>query len=246
MSKLHEIIAVEPDLKATATRVTTTIQSLFLGGKERLTGQVRKYRPMEDGGETFVDEVTELATTSAKELAQFQTAFGDWMDVAVQKEVTNSNTKADVVLRGKNLLTGLTAPALLNLESKLSALRSVYEAIPTNDPSERWEYSTQEGCYISPARDSYRTKKVVKSIILAPATVQHPAQVQAFNEDERAGTWTTVKRSGMLSPIEKRDLLSRIDELIRAVKGARQRANDVEVINVKVADVLFRYINTGE
>lgn len=53
--------------------------------------------------------------------------------------------------------------------------------------------------------------------------------------------------SGMLSPSEKSDLLERTDNLIRAVKEARQRANTVEAVVQKgFGDTIFGYLHYGD
>jgi hypothetical protein len=249
MGKLHELLAVEPELKAEAQRTVSRILNLFTEGKGRLKGQVRTYQPLNEDGEAFADEITALATTVNDELGDLQAAWGAWMDAAVQKETTNTRTSADILVATEDgvepmlLAENLPAPALLNLESKLEALRKVYAAIPTNDPTEQWDWDEQLECFISAPRTTYRTQKVMRSHTLAEATEHHPAQVQAYAEDERAGTWTTIIQSGMFTPAYKQTLLRRLDELIRAVKQARQRANAEEVVGVHVARTLFRFIH---
>lgn len=245
-TKLHQIIAVEETLKNAADRILDTTKTLFTSGLIRLLGQTRRYVPLDENGETFAPEVTNLATTVSRELDDLRKAFGDWMDVSIQKEITNARTKADVEIGERKLLTGMTATALLNLENKLAVLRKAYDAIPTNDPTEIWTKDAQQGLYVSEPQISYRAKKTSRGVVLYEATKEHPAQVKEVNEDVRVGTWTTVKRSGMLSPVEKANMLNRIDQLIRAVKSARQVANDIEITNVTVAETIFRYINTGE
>lgn len=243
MTKLHELIAVESDLKAEALRLCTEVGELFTKGLNRLTGQVRKYSPLEEEGEKLSDEVTELTTTVTSELSQLRAGFGRWLDVTIQKEVTNGKTSASVEVDGKVVLSNLPAPALLNLESKLATLRAVYANIPTNDQTERWEFDAQQGIYISLPKETYRTKKVPKALVLHEATKEHPAQVQAYTEDIREGIWTTVKKSGMISPTQKREILERLDALIRAVKSARQRANSADIEPVRVADQIFNFIH---
>ena len=185
MSKLHELIAVEPDLKAEAVRRLGEAQALFTNGTVRLLGLLRRYRPLEEDGEPQTDETTELAVTVTDELTAVRETFGRYLDVTLQKEITNGATSADVVVDGKVVLPALPAPALLNIEARLAQLRALYAAIPTNDPSERWEYDEQQGVYVSAPRVSYRTRKVPKALVGAPATEQHPAQVQYYQEDVR-------------------------------------------------------------
>ena len=67
--------------------------------------------------------------------------------------------------------------------------------------------------------------------------------IQTYTKDVRVGTWTTVIQSGMLAPTEKARLMSRLDALLRAVRQARQRANDHEIIKEQVAERIFRYIH---
>ena len=243
MGKLHELIAVESDLKAEALRLCTEVGELFGKATAKFIGQIRKYQPLDDAGEKLPDETVELSTTVNEQLDGLWKAYGRWLDATIQKEVSNTSTMADVVVGGKSILSGLPAPALLNLESKLATLRGVYNLIPTNDPAERWEYDSQQGVYVSSPKETRRTKKVPKALVMYEATKEHPAQVSGYTDDVPEGTWTTFKRSGMLSPTAKRDILERLDELIRAVKSARQRANDTEASKIEVAKAIRAYIH---
>ena len=245
MGKIHELLAVEGDLKAEAQRTLNRISGLFTSGQGKFVGKVRKYQPLSEGGEVFADEVTELATKVPDELGAFCAAYGRWIDAAVQKEVSNRDTHADVEVDGKVILGDLPAPALLNLESKLGEIRKFYAAIPTNDTTERWMRDEQNNRWVSSPRITYRTKKVPRSFEAAAATKEHPAQVTVFQEDERVGTWEQVIYSGMLSPVDKQKKLERLDQLARAVKQARQRANNTEANSDKVSDTLFGFINGG-
>ncbi len=242
MPKLHELLAVEGDLKGRAQQVKSTIVKLFADGTGRLLGRTITYQ-VDEGEDPRPPEMTELATTVQDELAHFQDAYGSWLNVAIQKEVANQGTMATVTVDGKDILGAtLPAPALLNLEAKLTELRAVYATIPTLDPSERWDFSEAHQHYISMDRVTNITKKVPKVLVLSEATEHHPAQVQAFHEDVRVGTRTTTLHSGLLTPKDKNEALGRIDKLIRAVKEARQRANDIEINNVQVAESIFNYI----
>ena len=243
MGKLHELLAVEAELRAEAQRALSQIKNLFSDGRGRLVGQMRKYQPMEEGGETFADEVTNLATTAPNELASFCNSYGRWMDAAIQKEVTNRIAFADVYIGDDALLVDMPATALLNLESKLAEIRKVYAAIPTNDPSESWEWNEQTEWYQAEPRTTYKTKKTPHAFVAYEATPEHPAQVEVFTEDSRVGTWTTTIRSGSLAPSDKREKLERLDNLLRAVKSARQRANTAPISAVYVAKTMFDYIN---
>lgn len=245
MGKLHELLAVEPDLKGEAERAVSKTKGLFTEGKGKFAGQVRTYAPLEEGEEGFEDEFTTLAATANGVLETLFGSFGRWMDAAVQKEATNCKARADVVVDGRVLFTDMPATALLNLEAKLLQLRAVYGSIPTNDPSEQWTWDGQNGYYTSKPRATYKTKKVPHAFVSYEATPEHPAQVETYSEDKRVGTWTTVIHSGMLAPTDKQERVARLDQLIRAVKEARQRANAAEVVDISVAETMFMFINEG-
>lgn len=245
MGKLHEVLSVEPDLKAAAMRAMNNIKALFSSGQGRFVGQVRRYRPLEEDGPTFADDSTSLSTTVMAELAEFLKPYGRWMDAALQKEITNRETGANIVIDGKVVLGNMTAPSLLNIESKLAELRSIYTAIPTNDPAEQWDWDKANGCYIAGPKVTYRGRKVRKSHVLYEATPEHPAQVESYTEDIRVGQWDSMLYSGMITPTNKREILERLDNLIRATKQARQRANNIDATTDEYADALFAYINGG-
>jgi hypothetical protein len=245
MGKLHGLLAVESELKAEAMRQANRVKGVFKSGEKQLFGATKTYQPLEEDGEDFADEVMPLATTVDKELTIFAEAYGKWLDAALQKECTNRDTAGTVsVLSG--VLNQVPAPALLNLESKLAEIRQVYAAIPANDPAERWTWDEQNENWLSAERITYKTKKVPRAMVAYEATPEHPAQVETYHEDVRVGTWTSVVRSGMLSPRTKRERLERLDNLIREVKKARQRANDIEAATQNFAHAIFDYINNGE
>jgi len=243
MGKLHELLAVEPDLKSEAQRVTSQTVGLFTDGVGRFTGQIKRYTPVQEDGEKFPDETLELATSVSAELERAAAPLAAWIDAAAQKEVTNQQTKATVMVDGKELLADLPAPALLNLEAKLAEIREIYAKIPTLDPAERWRWDDGQGRFVTEPRTAERTKKTPRNHVLAEATKEHPAQVQVYTEDIRVGTWETTKFSGALTIAEKNKRLGRVDILLRAVKQARQRANDIAVVDVHVGETLFKYIN---
>lgn len=243
MGKLHELLAIEPELKAEAQRVISRAKSTFTEGKGRFTGRVHTYQPLAEGGEREPEEITELATSVEAELVGLEVAYGAWIDAAMQKEVTNQGTMADLAIGAE--VEDLPATALLNLESKLAELRAVYQFIPTNDPAVSWDVDEQLGCFVSQPRTVFRSKKVPRSHILYEATVEHPAQVEMYHEDIRVGQFTTIVHSGALTPRDKQERLKRISELIRTVKQARMRANCAEVVDVHIAKKIFDYINSG-
>jgi hypothetical protein len=171
-------------------------------------------------------------------------------DAYLQKEATNQKASADIVVDDVTLATAVPATVLLGLESKLNDLRAVYENIPTLAPGRTWQLDlaarAEGGVYKAMDSDlTFRTKRTVKPMIMAPATDHHPAQVQALQEDVPIAKIVTSHRSGMITPAQKSDLLERIDKLLRAVKRARQRANGTQVEKRQIGGSLFQYIHGG-
>ena len=244
MTQLFEILAVEPDLKKTTAEKLKGTIALF-GQPGKFTGQAISFHTLLESEPELQPEVTQMAFKVDEELDKIAEIFGGYMDVTVQKEVTNTTAFGDVVVGDVKFLEGLSATALLNLEGRLEELRKVYEAIPVLDSTEKWAYDGGRGYYVSERRQSYRTKKTLRNHVKAAATKEHPAQVDVYTEDIPAYRVEKEFESGMLPPREKTLMLERLDKLALVVKQARQRANTVIIKPVKVAKKIFDYINNG-
>lgn len=248
MTKLHELLAVEGDLRAAAQRALAKTTDTFSGKAPTLHGFIRHYSVLTEGEDIQPDESKELGTTTLDELEALTETLNGWWNVAVSKEITNQDTqtRADVKIGDKTLFTDLPATALLTLESKLAELRNVINEIPTLDPAIRWQWNNQRDVWQSPPLETFTTRKRPRSFIAYEATKEHPAQVQVFNEDIRVGKWETTHESGAIPPRTKREWLTRVDEISQAIKTARQRANDTEAKIVKdLATKVMNYIIDG-
>jgi hypothetical protein len=84
---------------------------------------------------------------------------------------------------------------------------------------------------------------VPKTHVSYEATKEHPAQIEVYHEDIRVGEREQIMHSGALTLARKRVLLGRIDDMLKEVKQARQRANDIEVKEIEIADLIFGVIN---
>jgi hypothetical protein len=244
MAKLHELLAVEPDLKGASEKILNETVTTFSKKEGHFKAQVRKYEPVDDEGIRLPDERTEMVTTVADKLEWTWEKFGKYLDAVAQKESTNVEASATVEIDGKPLIDRpLPATLLLALESRLRQLRDVYNAIPTLEPGEKWEWDSQTRSYATDGKTTFRTQKVRKNHVLAQATEKHPAQVDVYTEDVVIGRWNTKKWSGALTPAEKADLLDRVDAVTQAIKRARQRANMANVNKVEISKTLYRYIH---
>jgi hypothetical protein len=56
------------------------------------------------------------------------------------------------------------------------------------------------------------------------------------------GYWTTVKFSGALPARRVNELIDRVEKLQHAVKFAREEANNLEITDQRVGEVVFSYL----
>ncbi|MFT5681167.1 MAG: hypothetical protein ACI8RZ_002073 [Myxococcota bacterium] len=89
---------------------------------------------------------------------------------------------------------------------------------------------------------THKTRKVQRPIVLYDATEHHPAQTQLITEDIIVGWWETVRHSGAIPSPRKQLLIERADRVLKAVRFAREEANDAEAAEKKVGEALFDYL----
>lgn len=241
-TQLHQIIACENDVVKQAESVRNETETTFLKKQEHFDGLRKDYSAKSDDEEQIPPEVKEVVTTVADKLSHTEKFMIKAINLTLSKEETNSsgNAKAELVVDGTTFGT-FSATSLLALEKKLVSLRKLYEEIPTLDPSRTWDKSDIDNIFQTKEL-KYRTAKKVRAMTLAPATDKHPAQVQLVNEDVQVGTYNTTYYSGKIRPKLKSEYLERIDNLLVEVKKAREKANQVDVVDVTVASKIFDYI----
>lgn len=251
MAKLHEVLAVEGDLEGLYKRIVSETSAIFEKKGEHFTGLHKTLRMFDEQRQReaeAAEEHREMVTTVPDKLVYAANAIARYLDCVLQKEATNQEAKADLVVDGKILAINIPATFLLGLEKRLVFIRGMYEHIPTLAPGIEWKVddTKSEGVYVAihPEKTN-KTAKLVKHQVLVQPTKEHPAQIEKWTEDTPVGLFTTRKWSGMMSSRDKHERLARIDTLIRAVKEARQRANCQEVIKAEIGEKLFGFIEAG-
>jgi hypothetical protein len=245
--KLHELLAVEGPLKTQAEKVRTDLAHTF-AKKEHLFGQkVVTFIPTTEDGVKKVEDQRDLQTTVLRELGLMAGIWLKALDVAYQVDEANTVARADVTLEdGKTLLTGVPATALLQLEKRAEEMRELVSQIPTLDPAKGYTADPTHGLpHVYQAREhtAIRTKKTQEALVLYAATKEHPAQVKEISIDVPIGNIQTQEWSGMITPSEKAAMLDRAEQLKRAVKQARSRANSVEAdVTKKLGGTLLSYV----
>lgn len=247
MTKLHELLAVDSNMKKQADSTRSDLMNTFDKKKHHFTQKLVTFEPVEDGAPPVTEEQLDLQTTVKKELVWISDHITRSLDVSYQVAIANTTAKADVVLEGgETLLKAVPATSLLELEKRVNEVRELVAAIPTLDPAKGFSLDKDRGADIFVARDSIRvrTKKIQEPLVLAPATDKHPAQVQLVSKDVASGNVKTQEWSGMLTTADKGDMLDRVEALARAIKKARARANETEIDPSanKIGKALLAYV----
>lgn len=249
-TKLHEILAVEGDLDATQKKIAEETKTTF---EKKADHFIEGHRELamfnEDDAQQNQVEHKAMVTTVIDKLEWTAQAAAKYYDTVFAKDRANQSARADIAIDGTVLAKDVPATFLLGLETKLKALRDVYLAIPTLAPGHAWEPDATRGKGVYRARDPeirMKTAKTIRYKVLVEPTKEHPAQIEKWFEDVPVGKVTNQVWSGMLSPAEKSDMIGRIDQLLRAVKRARQRANMVDVGKSRIGGNIFAFIHEGK
>ena len=223
--RLHELLAVEGDLEGIYKKILDETTVTFNKKVERFFGSIRTLEWFEEGNPPIPDEHQALTTTVKDKLDYQQKAVIRYFDALLQKERTNQDARADIIIDGTTIASDLPATFLLGLETRLKKVREVYSAIPTLPPNVKWEKDITKGDDIYSRvypEEQLRTEKIFKVQVLYEATKEHPAQVEKIPETKNVGVYKKEVWNGLLSPAEKSTILGKIDKLIQAVKKARQ------------------------
>ena len=247
MPKLHELLPVEGDLSGAYDKVLQETSDNFRKHPDRYQGSQKRVELFDADAPDEAPEYKNMDDTVHNKLDYTSEHIIRYFDCVLQKEATNQNATGDIIIDGVSIAENVPATFLLGLESKLTKVRNVvYRFIPTLQPGIHWEKDETQGPNVYKRKypeENFRTKKVRKNHIKAPATDKHPAQVEVFTEDEKVARIIKDVWCGMPSSAEKSEILKRLDTLIQAVKKARQRANSEEVVKATIGKKLFDFIH---
>lgn len=241
MTKLNQILAVEKGVKSKATRDFTDIHR-EVTKTPLLSGLSRTYQPRDDEGDQLPAESTLVQVKAEELVTKVAETLTNLFDVTLTKEKANTSAKADIVVGDKTILSNVPVTYLLFLEKQLVDLHTFVSKLPTLDPAQNWTKDNATGTYVSDVVQTVKTKKVPKNWVKAEATDRHPAQVEIFHEDVIVGTWSKREFSGALPADRVNELIDRVEELQKAVKFAREEANNTEVTDAKAGKAVFDYL----
>lgn len=250
MSKLHELLAVEGDLRGQAEKCRQDLKSTFEKKSHHFAKKVVTFKSLAEGVEDKVESQLNLQTTVRKELDWIGEKLAKALDVGHQIDVANTQAVSDLVLEdGTVLLKAVPATSLLRLEHRITEVRDLIHSIGTLDPAKGFVSDPDEGDGIYRARNDERprTEKKFDFVVMVPPTDRHPAQVKELMNDKPTGTVVTQEWSSLLTVSEKGDMLDRVEEVLRAVRKARSRANemDMDVRQNRIGSTLLDYVFNG-
>lgn len=243
MTKLHEVLAAEKTVSAAwSTLYEETLKKL--GNNHFFEGHTKSLKMLEDspGNEAIEAQAAEhkaLPTNVHDTLEYTLGILARHEDLQLQKNLTNTMAKADVEFRGQTIFTGLPVDQLLGLEARLTKVSTLFVTMPTLDASKNWTYDSQLGCWVAPPEHTVKTEKIMVPVVMSPATDKHPAQVKESTKDNTVGKFTSIKRSGAVTAVQKAEAIKLIDELMVEVKKARMRANETVVVDAKLGKDLL-------
>lgn len=261
MTKLHELLAAEKTPMAAWHQVFEESLKKFAAESHYFTGYSKTLKmiedsPANDAVEAQAREEKPVTTTVYETLEYAFDLYGRAEDLQLQKNLANRQALATVYLgnRPDPIFTDIPIDELLGLENRLTQIRRLIAAVPTLDAGKHWSRSDNVGPYtwvLTHPEETTKTEKQLIPVVLAEATKEHPAQIQAIQKDMVVGRFSTIKRSGAATSLQKANALQRIDELIVSIKRARMRANEQVVPSATIAKVLIPllldpFMETGE
>jgi len=250
MGKLHENVAVADDMRGLFDKLTAETKTTFTDRKDHFVGLQKSYESAVADDFKRDPEVKQLVTTVSQKMKYFEDQIVKIFDANFQREATNCIAKADIIVTeddGSQTLMAETVPVtfLLQLEKQFTNLRNaVYNNIPTLDPTKVWSWDGAAGFYVNKDPISRVTRKILKVIEKVKQDDKHAGQAEIISTDETCGYYNQVNQSGMTTPVKKSQLLAQIDKLLHAIKTARARANETEVVTKKIGQDLFNYLGT--
>lgn len=244
-AQLHELIAVEADLVNSAKVQHADVLNTFTKRTDHFVGITKDVKYYDEARQQENEHAEKaMVDTVDKRLDYALNIYVRLFDALLQKEEANQRAKADLVVGSIVIAKDVPATMLLGLETRLKLWQEIVIAIPTLEPSIPWveDKAAGEGIFRSSDDIKKKTEKKLEYITVAQATDKHPAQVKDWTVDVAVANIHQVNQSSKWPPAKKARVLQRLDDLIVAVKKARQRANQVALEDLHIGNALRDYI----
>lgn len=243
--KLHEVLGSQSQVFTQAEKCRTDLNTTFEKKRHLFSEKSVQYIPDAEGAAPVVESQSTLQSTIGAELKWLSEILAKAYDSEATIDEGNTKARANVVLdNGSVLLTLVPATQLLQLDKRLGELHQLVQGVPTLDPASGFvlDPDRPKGTYKAREVRKRRTRKEQAPLVLIAPTKEHPGQAQLITKDVEIGTIVEQEWSGLITPAVKATMLERVEELRRAVKQARARANDMEVEAQQIGQKLLDYV----
>jgi hypothetical protein len=242
-TKLHQILAVESKIRAQTQTDITAIDKM-LQKAELLEGLYNEYAPIKEDGDKEPSQRKPLQVRVPDVIKEAKAILEKQYDITAIRDYANIRAIADVVVDGQTLIKDAPAPYLLWLEERMNDLHTMVSRMPTLPPDIQWIWDKDQNCYRNEHEiKTVRTAKVEYALTLVAPTKEHPGQAVPKVRDENVGYWTKMRYSGAIPVPEQKAMKDRVENLMKAVKLAREKANQVDVDdNLKVGGPLLKFV----
>lgn len=244
MGKLHELLAVNASKTGQAQKVLADLTATFGGKTHLFSEKLVVFQPNTEGAAAVTEEALTLNSTVARELEWAGKHIAELIDVGHAINIANTKANSDITTEDGIVAKCVPATTLLELEKHLAAFKSLIQVAPTLDPAKGYSPDPTKGEDVYKAREVVKTRTTKRTdwVVVVPPTKEHPAQIKEKSEDVPTGTIRQNEWSGMLTPSRKAEILENIEDLLRAVKAARSRANEVVVTQEKIGKLLVDFV----
>lgn len=248
MAKLHELLAVESDVAGQAETCRTDLKGTFASKTHHFSKRIVQEKALVDGVADRTTSQLDMQSTVGTELRWIGKHLEKKLDIGHQVDVGNTLAKADVVLdNGTVLLKDVPTTSLLRMAHRVGEIKDLVVSVPTLDPAKNFAPDPDQGVGVFRAKDEtkIRPEKVFQYVVMVAPTDKFPAQVKELMVDKPIAEVVTQEWSGLITVKQKAELLDRVEDLIRAIKKARARANDIDldirqhVIGAKILQHVF-------
>lgn len=242
MPKLNQVLAI---LQGNKKQATAAVSELYkkIQKSALFSGSSRTYVPDNEENYVYPGESQKVTLIAQDCLEEYANVMADFFNLAYTQDVANTKAVADIVVGDSVILKEVPVTHLLFLEKQLLEFKTFISKLPTLPIDKDWRYDSLKRFYVTPERQTVKTKKITEYVVVVEPTDKHRAEVRDRTVDINEGVWSSVEYNGALPENEIKKLLKRVDTLIEAVIFARESANSLEVKISKIAsDAIFGYL----
>lgn len=256
MQKQHQLLAYLSEVQGKHNAIRLESKKV-LNNQANFTEFSRVYTPFDENDKDIPQvESKSMVTTATNRLKYDDKFFKAYINSLGEKELTNQVANADIVVidedTGEKAIVCEKVPVtlLLELEKVIKQQLEFYKSIPTVDMNVTWRQginNSGDSCFETDKETKVRkvNKKKLTTFNQNPEGVKDkfPLVQQMVAEETPVGQYVTTTKSGAMMPNEKAMLCENCEQLLKAVKSARAKANEAETIACNYGKEILDFIN---